>query len=104
MPRSYRVIVSPRAFAHLDEILTYIGGSSPANAAKTIDRLWEAMKGLDTFPRRFRIVRGKRRPSTAVRSMPVWPYIVYYRIVEAQAVVRVVGVRHGARQRPRRFD
>jgi len=43
MTRSYRVIVSPRAFSDLDGILDYIKRQSPANAAKVIDLLWKAM-------------------------------------------------------------
>jgi plasmid stabilization system protein ParE len=31
------------------------------------------------------------------------PFIIYYRITEKPATVRVLTVRHGARRQPRRF-
>ena len=104
MPPTYRVILSPRTFAHLDEILAHIGQNSPTNAAATIDRLWEAMNGLADLPHRYSIVQGRHRPATAVRRMPVPPYLVYYRVLEPLHVVRIITVRQGARRQPRRFD
>jgi plasmid stabilization system protein ParE len=35
--------------------------------------------------------------------MPVKPYVVYYRIIEFTALVEILSVRHGARDRPARF-
>lgn len=99
----YRVIVSPRAFDDLDEILRYVKQASPANAVKVIDRLWAATRRLNEMPHRYRVVQGFSRPGRAVRRMPVRPYLVYYRIDEANHVVRVLTIRHGHRRRPRRF-
>ena len=103
MTRSYRVIVSPRAFSDLDGILDYIKRQSPANAAKVIDLLWKAMQGLAQLPRRYRVVGGSRQPKRAVRRMPVSSYLVYYRIDDDQQVVRILSVWHGARRQPKRF-
>jgi toxin ParE1/3/4 len=99
----YRVIVSPRAFDDLDEILDYVKQVSPANAAKVIDRLWAAVQRLNEMPHRYRVVQAMSRPSRAVRRMPVRPYLVYYRIDEAFHVVRVLTILHGHRRQPRRF-
>jgi toxin ParE1/3/4 len=104
MPQAYRVIVSPRAFADLDAILDYISQDSPANAVKMIDRLWDSAKSLEQLPHRYRIVFGRRRPAKETRMMPVPPYLIYYRIVEEQSVVRVITIRHAARRRLRRLD
>jgi len=35
--------------------------------------------------------------------MPVPPFIVYYRIIERSAAIRILMIRHGARRAPRRF-
>jgi plasmid stabilization system protein ParE len=42
MPVTYRVIITPRAFADLDRILTDVGAKSPSGASRLIaDLLWE---------------------------------------------------------------
>ena len=99
----YRVIASPRAAAELDEIQAYIAQDSPAGAATVMARLREAMQSLEALPHRYPIYQGKRRPATAVRRLPVSPYLIYYRIDDQAHVVSVVTVRHGARKPPRRF-
>jgi plasmid stabilization system protein ParE len=35
--------------------------------------------------------------------MPVPPFVIYYRVLEAERIVEVLTVRHGARRQPRRF-
>lgn len=104
MPAVYRVIVLPRAFTDLERILDHIGKHSPANAARTIDRLWREMHSLDQLPHRYRVVHGKRQPKGPVRRMPVPPFLVYYRIDDSSHVVRVLTVCHGSQRQPRRFD
>lgn len=103
-PAPWRVIVAPRAFADLDEIWEYIKQTSPANAVKVIDGLWQAMQSLREFPRRYQVVSAHSRPRKAVRRMPVPPYLVYYRVLEGAHVVRVLTVRHGRQRQPRRFE
>jgi toxin ParE1/3/4 len=100
----YRVIVSPRAFSDLDAIFDHIKTSSPANAVRTVDRLQHGMQALESFPLRYRVVAGGKHPRGAVRRMPVSSYLVYYRVLESQRVVRIVTIRHGARRQPRRFE
>ena len=102
-PSLYRVIVSPRAFLDLDDILDYIKRDSPANAIKVVDRLWESMRSLEQMPFRYPVVQGARVRSRAVRRMPVSPFLIYYRVVEEMRVVRVLTVRHGHRSQPKRF-
>lgn len=97
-----QVMVSPRAFADFDQILDYIGQSSPGNARRVIDRLWESMHRLKDLPHRYRVVYGRAR-NGAVRRMPVPPFLVYYRVDEPTRVVRVLTVTHGARRQPRSF-
>ena len=101
--RPYRVIVSPGAFSDLDKILDYVKGQSPANAAKLIDTLWDAMMRLKDLPHRYRVIQGTRSPDRRVRRMPVPPYLVYYRVAELERVVRILTVRHGSQRQPKRF-
>ena len=103
MPATYSVIVVPRAFSDLDEILDYISKNSRQNAVTTVDRLWRAMQSLALLPHRFKVHEGRKDPEKAVRSMPVAPFIVYYRVDDERQVVRIIHVRHGHRRQPRRF-
>jgi addiction module RelE/StbE family toxin len=99
----HQVILSPRAFNDLDSIFDYISARSPKGTIKTIDQLWQASVGLRDFPRRHRIFQkaSKTRPET--RVMPVDMYLVYYRVIESQRLVRILTIRHGARRQPRQF-
>ena len=103
MPQAYSVIVLPRTFTDLVEILDHIAIDSPQNAVTTIDRLWRAMQSLQLLPHRYKIHEGRKDPSKTVRSMPVSPFIIYYRVDDQMHVVRILHVRHGHRRQPRRF-
>jgi plasmid stabilization system protein ParE len=58
---------------------------------------------LDRLPHRCKVHRSNRNSTRVIRSLPVPPFIVYYRIIEADRVVEVITVRHGARRQPRSF-
>ena len=45
-----------------------------------------------------------QRLKQTVRSVPLKPHVIYFRVIEREHVVRVLMVRHGARRRPRRFE
>jgi plasmid stabilization system protein ParE len=103
MDRFYRVILLPAAFADLDRITDYIKQDSPQNAAVVLDLLWQATQSLSQFPQRYKFHERRRDQALAVHSMPVPPFVVYYRIDEGSAVVRILTVRHGRRKQPKRF-
>jgi plasmid stabilization system protein ParE len=88
----------------LDGIIDHIKQDSPANAARMLERLWNAMQSLASLPHRYRIVAYLRDPRRAVRRMPVPPYLVYYRIMEDMSAIRVLTVRHGHQRQPRTFE
>jgi len=90
MPTEFRVIVLPTAFADLDRITAYIERESPQNAAEVLDRLWQATQSLATFPHRYKVHQLRPDAAKTVRSMPVPPFILYYRIDDAKHVVRVL--------------
>lgn len=100
MPDTYRVRIAPQVLADLEAISEYISRDSPENAAAMIQTILDAIDGLSILPHRFNVprrgtVRGKR-----IRSMPVPPYLVRYRIDEKRKTVHIVRVRHGARRQP----
>ena len=103
MPTAYRVIVLPEAFDDLDRITEYIKKDSPKNAAAVLERLWKATETLSLFPHRYKVREYRRDRTKAVRSMPVPPFIMYYRVDDVLHAVRVLTIRHGSQKQPRRF-
>ena len=93
----------PRASNDIVGICTYIEQSSPQNAAAVARELLDAIDALDILPYRYKVHESRRDPAKTVRSMPVPPLIVYYRVVERLRVVEIVAVLHGSRRQPRRF-
>ena len=100
MADTYAVRITPRALADLDAVFEYISRTSPQSAAEMIRTLLNAIDGLDVLPYRFAVPRVGVTRGAQVRSMPVSPYLVRYRVDERRKAVYVLRVRHGARRRP----
>ncbi|HWB54899.1 MAG TPA: type II toxin-antitoxin system RelE/ParE family toxin [Tepidisphaeraceae bacterium] len=103
MRKSYRVVLLREAFEDIDRIIDYIKEYSPANAAKVLNRLWDASQSLEILPHRYEVYRSYRDRNRVVHSMAVPPFIVYYRILEQHQTVEVMTIRHGSRRQPRNF-
>lgn len=104
MPPSFHIILSPEAAADLQSLHEYISKDSPQNAANVVGRILDAIATLETFPHRNIVESKSRKIKDPVRSLPVKPYIVYFRVLESQQAVRILTVRHAARRPPQRFD
>lgn len=104
MPPTFRVILSREAGSDLQAIYDYVAQDSPRNAAKLVERLFDAIDSLAQFPHRTVAEHRKSSLRYPVRSLPVKPYVIYFRVMDAEQVVRIVTVRHGARRKPKRFD
>jgi addiction module RelE/StbE family toxin len=100
MPDTYRIRITPRALSNLEEIFAVISRDSPQNAAGMIRQLLDAIDSLEILPHRFDVPRTGKPRGRNVRSMPVRPYLVRYRIDDKQKAVYILRVRHGARRRP----
>ena len=103
MLNRYRVRMTTRASNDIMAICGYIERDSPQNAAGVARELIDAIDSLDLFPQRYKVHERRRDPSKTVHSMPVPPFIVYYRVRDSEQVVEVIAVLHGARRQPRRF-
>lgn len=104
MPDVYRLIVSPEVLSDMEAIHAFIAQDSPVNAAKMVERILAGMETLKTVPHRAVVEYTSRKLKHPVRSLPVRPYIVFFRVLDEERVVRILTVRHGARRRPVRFD
>ncbi len=98
MPDTYRVRYTPEAYSDLQEIFDYIKISSPQNAPEMIRKLMEAADSLDIFPHRYRPPRNMGKVDREIRSMPVPPFLMRYRIEEGSRAVVILSIRHGARE------
>jgi toxin ParE1/3/4 len=103
VPEPYRIIFSKRVANDLEAIFRHIAKESPQNAPQVVDRILTAIAGLKTFPHRTVLEGQPTRLKYPVRSLPVLSYLVFFRVIEAEHVVRILQVRHGARRRPKRF-
>lgn len=103
MAQWYRILLMPRAADELVEICTFIEKDSPQNAAAVAQELLDAIDSLAQFPHRYKVHQHRHDESKTVRSMPVPPFVVYYRIDDQREIVRVLSIRHGARRQPIRF-
>ncbi len=96
MPRLYRVRITPRALCDLQGIFDYIAEDSPGNAAAMIERILDAIDGLEFMPYRYKVLEGAE--GKGIRSIPIRPYLVRFRVEEEPGIVHVLHVRHGARR------
>jgi len=95
--------MTPRAGADLEAIHHYIDALSPQNAPTMVSRILDAIDSLKLVPHRTKVKGQGRKARNPVRSIAIWPYIVYFRVLDDESVVRVVCIIHGARRQPKRF-
>ena len=103
MPTRYRILLAKRAASDLESISDYIAQDSPANAAKMVARILDAIELLKIFPHRNVLEGQHSKIRHPVRTLPVQSYIIFFRVDDARQAVRVLRIRHGAMRRPKRF-
>jgi len=103
---AYKVVLTPQAIADADRAAEYIRQFAPETATRWFDRLLEAILSLTELPKRCPLA-----PETATLGMELrqlfygkrrGTYRIVFRIYEetpGEGIVRVVAIRHGARDR-----
>jgi plasmid stabilization system protein ParE len=104
MPDRYRAIFSKEAAAHLQSTSDSISKDSLDNAPRVIAEILESIDLLEIFPHRNVLPGRNARLKRPVRTLPAGSYIVFFRIIEEERVVRISRIQHGARRRPKRFE
>jgi len=100
----YRLIIAPKAALDLTAIHAVIAEDSPQNAALMAMRIMDALELLQVARHRTVLAAQPQGLKYAVRSLVIRPYVVYFRAIEEQKVVRILRIRHGARRSLRHFD
>ena len=97
-----RVVFTPTARAHLQEIHCYIAQDSPRAAKSLAQRLRTEAARLADYPEMGRIV--PEYATSMLRELIVGSYRLIYRVDDGGKVIRIVGIIHGSRLLPRLPD
>ena len=100
MAERFRIRLAHRALSDLEEIHATISKDSPQNAAAMIEKILKAIDLLEIFPHRTVVERQSASLRYPVRSLPVKPYVIYFRVIDDERIVIIRHIRHGARKAP----
>lgn len=91
-----RLVFDDRALADLEGIFDWIAKDNPTAAKAAVERVFESVEHLASFPR---MGHAGRDEGTLEWVVPRLPYIVVYEVHPERNEVIVVAVVHGARDR-----
>jgi len=95
---AHKIIWSLQAREDLREIVTFIQHDNPDAAAEFGYALIKSVDMLESFP-----LFGRRVPEfgdDSIREVIRRPYRIIYQVIEAQRLIAIVRVWHGARGEP----
>jgi toxin ParE1/3/4 len=92
----YKVQLYPRAFRDIEDIYSYIALEklAPENAKGQTDRIWDAIKSLDTFPSSHQDRLEGRYAGKGYKQLIIDNYLAIFKIDENKKVVYVVTVQY----------
>jgi len=95
----YKVIVTPSADSDMDDIFAYISKKlkEPVTAAKLIDRIYAALKSLETMPKRHALSRDNFLAKQGFRPIQIGNYLAFYVVDDKTHAVIVHRVLYGRR-------
>lgn len=95
----YRVRLTARAYRDLDQIFAYISEElkAPENAKGKTDRLWEALRSLDTFPQAHQERAIGKYSGRGYRQLIIDNYIAIFRIDMMNKIVNVITIQYKGR-------
>ena len=97
--QKYRVSVSSAATDKIAEYAIYIAEQSCSLdvADRWIDRVFDAIDGLDFFPQRFGLAEEDAHRDFEIRRLVIGNYLALYHVNDDAKTVRVIGFRHASR-------
>ena len=93
---AHRLIWSPRAASHLEDICEYITLDSTAYAAIFAQRILSIVKSIPKFPESGRIVPEYDNPD--LREKLYGNYRIVYRLKASEKLIEIAAICHSARQ------
>lgn len=95
----YEVLLYPKAYWDIDDIYAYIALEklSPENAKGQTDRIWDALKSLETFPEPHHDRLVGRYANKGHKQLLIDNYIAIYKINKADKKVYVITVQYQAK-------
>jgi toxin ParE1/3/4 len=95
----YSIKLNQRAFKDIESIFAYIALEklAPENAKKQTDRIWKALKSLDTFPQAHQERNEGRYAGKGYRQLIIDNYIAIFRIEEDKKTVHIITVQYQGR-------
>jgi plasmid stabilization system protein ParE len=101
---AYRVEIAASAETQLEEIYLWVVERAPRQGAAWFNGLEEAILGLARQPERCPVAPESLNPARPIRVLQYGRrphvYRVFFVVDPSARAIRVVHVRHGARQRP----
>lgn len=94
---AHRVELTPRSRQDIASIYEYIAVDSQENAKRWQQRLYAKLDGLGEMPHACPLAREGRQIGCELRETFFGKYRIVLAVSDAENVVRVVTVRHGAR-------
>lgn len=95
----YKVKLYPRAYRDIENIYNYIAKEklAPENAKGQTDRIWEAVKSLNTFPSAHQDRIEGRYAGKGYKQLLIDHYVAIFKIDDKQRIVYVVTVQFQGR-------
>jgi plasmid stabilization system protein ParE len=94
----YKVIWDEEAIGELGQAVRYIAAKNSVAAQRTGETIIRKAGLLGSFPRLGNVFSKLNRDD--VREIPVPPYRIIYQIKDAERLVRILKIWHGARREP----
>ncbi len=91
-----RLVVDVAAWDDLNHIGAWIGKDNPSAARAVLEKILRTIEHLHAFPR---LARPGRARGTYERVVPGTPYLIVFELRQNPAVIIIVAVAHGARNR-----
>jgi toxin ParE1/3/4 len=95
----YDIIIEEQAQEDLRGIFKYVSDvlMAPETAANLVQRIREAVSGLEKFPERYPLYDREPWRSRGVRRMNIENFAAFYVVVKAPNIVSVLAVIYGGR-------
>ena len=95
----YQIKLHARAFKDIDGIFAYIAleKKSPEYSQGQTDRIWKALKTLDTFPQSHQERNEGRYAGKGYHQLLIDNYIAIFKIDEDRKIVYVVTIQYQGR-------